>query len=869
MGMCGGRRKNLEVRPEQKWDYINLSDFKSNSGFTVAAYIYLYISILISLAVYGVDSFTAVSLLAFGKWTSSIDPNTIIDFTIQKWIFSICIIASFVNLGFEHIRAWRVMRRGSVAESYLDNLAVKMESTRMGSGQGWRRFLVFADLTKSKKGAEYVALFTYFSFQSWIRVIFCSGPRQFVNALTLYAVFESELIPTDGGSADRTIMNFFEKIGALANESYQQAAVLSGMVFTLVIWVFSALSLLLAAMFYVFFLWHYIPKQDGGLSGYCARKINKRLMKVVSVKVNKAIKKEEESRARAELKAAKKAGLDKPPVRQQATLPTIPNLDAKKDDYGMPPLSRNDTMATLPVYTSRPPSPGGIEMNALEKRPMPSRAGTNNTMASQSSYSSRAPLMASAAGMGYQPAPSPVPSLPPLDVNNYPPPRPGTSQSTRNYGPGPGLQRVQTGASSNFGATYSQSPTVYHPQPMPAMPPPTRALTSNMDNYGRPGPGGQFGPRPAPPGRSTFDDGMYGRASPAPSAFNGPGPRPGPQGKPTLPFLDEGMRASPAPSAFNGPGPRPGPPGRPTLPMLDDGMGGRASPAPSMFSNAPGPRAGPMREPTLPMFDDDGMSAPRPGPSGVPTLPNMEMDGMGAPRPGPPRVPTLPRFDDDFGGRSSPAPSMFSNAPGPRAGPSGAPTLPSFDEDFGGRASPAPSAFSNAPGALRKPTLPNLDDGYNGRSSPAPSAFSAYRPAAPGRTLSDESMGGRGSPAPSILSNGPGRAIIDGGMNGRASPAPSTFSSRGPAANRSEFNGPPTSPRRSATGQVYSPNRPQFALQRNMTAPLSPSPRADDYVGRPGTSASTRTAPVGIPRSTPGYSYNEDVESQRGPQQWR
>jgi hypothetical protein len=33
-------------------------------------------------------------------------------------------------------------------------------------GRGWRRFLVFAELTKSKKGAEYVALFAYFSFES-------------------------------------------------------------------------------------------------------------------------------------------------------------------------------------------------------------------------------------------------------------------------------------------------------------------------------------------------------------------------------------------------------------------------------------------------------------------------------------------------------------------------------------------------------------------------------------------------------------------------------------------------------------------------------------------------------------------------------
>ena len=58
------------------------------------------------------------------------------------------------------------MKRGGVAESYLDPLAVRVQSIRVGkTGRGWRRFLVFAELTKSKKGVEYVALFSYFSFK--------------------------------------------------------------------------------------------------------------------------------------------------------------------------------------------------------------------------------------------------------------------------------------------------------------------------------------------------------------------------------------------------------------------------------------------------------------------------------------------------------------------------------------------------------------------------------------------------------------------------------------------------------------------------------------------------------------------------------
>lgn len=58
------------------------------------------------------------------------------------------------------------MREGGVAQSYLDPLAVRVQSVRMGKeGRGWKRFLVFAELSKGKKGADYVALFTHYSFE--------------------------------------------------------------------------------------------------------------------------------------------------------------------------------------------------------------------------------------------------------------------------------------------------------------------------------------------------------------------------------------------------------------------------------------------------------------------------------------------------------------------------------------------------------------------------------------------------------------------------------------------------------------------------------------------------------------------------------
>lgn len=116
------------------------------------------------MAVYAVDLFTATNLLFFNKWSGQVKP--VISFKIARWLFAACILLSLVLLVYRWIRALRVIKSGVVAASYLDPLAVRIQSIRPGArGRGFRRFLVFGALTEGRKGAEYIALFTYFSFE--------------------------------------------------------------------------------------------------------------------------------------------------------------------------------------------------------------------------------------------------------------------------------------------------------------------------------------------------------------------------------------------------------------------------------------------------------------------------------------------------------------------------------------------------------------------------------------------------------------------------------------------------------------------------------------------------------------------------------
>ncbi|KAK2798716.1 hypothetical protein FQN50_008754 [Emmonsiellopsis sp. PD_5] len=366
MGCCSGRRREEEywghMRAEQKWDYINLRDFKSTSCFTQLSYGILWISIFISAAVYGVDTFTAVNLIAFNRWSTELKP--LIDRSISKWIFAGCIILSFVLLGYRWIRAIRVIKQGGVAQSYLDPLAVRVQSIRMGEkGQGWRRFLVFAELTKSKKGADYVALFTYYNFEAWLRVVFAEGPRQVINATTLYSVLQLNLIPVGEHAAPKGtsgLTQFFNNIEALADKDKRQAVILSAMLFTLVIWVFSMLSLILSVVLYLLFLWHHIPTEDGSLTDYCRRKINTRFERIVKQKVDKALAKG------VVLQDRKPTDLEFGPgsFKRQPTLPNFGESGSHK--YEMPTLSRTTTVTTLPPY-SRPgtAAPNGQRQPAL------------------------------------------------------------------------------------------------------------------------------------------------------------------------------------------------------------------------------------------------------------------------------------------------------------------------------------------------------------------------------------------------------------------------------------------------------------------------------------------------------------------------
>lgn len=594
MGCCGEREKG-PPEATAKWTYINLSDFKSTSSWNTLAYIWVWVMAFVSVAVFAADSFTAVNLLAFNRWTSKIEPALKIEYA--RWIFAGCILFSFALIIFSWFFAIRAIRRGGIAESYMDPLAATLQSMR---GSGWRRFLVFTNLTKSKKGNDYIAFFVYFSFQTAIRVIIAEGPRQVINGMTLYEVMERRFL--EGGDSDKpNIVQFWENLQHLFNEDVYVAATVCAMLFTLIIWVISALSLLISLILYIVFLWHYIPQSDGRLKIYCRRKIDRRLEKIVENKIKEALEQEDKHARKAEQKAEQKAEyhlkktgtMPPPPVKftRQPTLPTVPVAADSKSDDKLPEftLARKDTsttVSTLPLYTSRPST--SSENPRLESRP------------SQRSMHSARPLPSRMAtqSSGF-PTPTEEMDAPLLD---------------------------NAGFAGHVGRDISRPPTAMSRQESDSSlrrPVPARTMTA----------GSQASMQMYPPMPPMGPPGAARPFSPM-SRTDSPGPRP-PMGPPGI------NRTFSPTSRTDSPGPRQ--PVGPRMPIADT----RSPPPGSMYNEQP-PFNGSSRQNTPgPIRNDSNASFNRPPPMPrQPTFGSMHSQDQSFSRPAPP--PSAVNFNRPF-----------------------------------------------------------------------------------------------------------------------------------------------------------------------------------------------------------------------------
>ncbi|CAG8556809.1 3984_t:CDS:2, partial [Scutellospora calospora] len=297
--------KREEVR-DHKFAFIDVDSFNDKKLCSIKRiqYAFIFLVILKTVLVYIADVWTAVILLIFNRWSSTVNPA--IPIYISKWIYVGCIFASFILLVLEARKARSVMKSDDISFAFTNLIAYKCYTF------GWKR-LVFAEM-----------------------------PRQAINAFTLYS-----FIPLNTAKKYLDITYY--------SDDMSQRIVVGLMAFSLIIFIFSALRILFAAILYV----PLICMIRGNLKEYCCHKIDKsELLKRRRKKHLESVKKDKKKNGTfIEPKLPNVDDSPLPPYVKSSTLPFLPDriqTNSPEPLIGPPPYG---SKAATPNYGSKAATP--------------------------------------------------------------------------------------------------------------------------------------------------------------------------------------------------------------------------------------------------------------------------------------------------------------------------------------------------------------------------------------------------------------------------------------------------------------------------------------------------------------------------------
>lgn len=261
------------------FDFIEVGAFTNYKFSTLFNYSWMLVMLSLHAALYGLDIYTCVKLLAFNEWSSMVQPY--ISFSVSKWLFAACIIAAIVFLIFDAVRGIRIYRTGNIALIYTNHFAKTAKSLA-----GYSYFCVLNAINPSN-GFDKVAFYTFFTLDDSKKIIFSDSPRQVINAITLYSV----LNVGDGG--------FWDTLKQISTTNRSEALILYSMSFSLIIWIFFVSCLFFAICFCIPVYYRIRQRGFKSLRQYVCIKVDGTVKKLARKYSQKKLLKENRKRLNA------------------------------------------------------------------------------------------------------------------------------------------------------------------------------------------------------------------------------------------------------------------------------------------------------------------------------------------------------------------------------------------------------------------------------------------------------------------------------------------------------------------------------------------------------------------------------------------
>lgn len=225
--------KQQKELDDSTFDIVRVGEFHNTKFGTIMSYLWVWIMVVLKLAILASDTYTCISILVFKRWGTT--NYEVYDYKVAKWIFTGCIGFRFALLAWQLAWAIHVYRTRNIALAYLNNYAKIMYAIRSYDYQ-----CLFHDIELNSY-FPWARFRVYFELDNALEVLVADCPREVINVMTLknYAT---------GGDLNSNVL---ENIKTIATTNVKLAVILSLMLCSVVIYVFFFAKFWLGMLCYI------------------------------------------------------------------------------------------------------------------------------------------------------------------------------------------------------------------------------------------------------------------------------------------------------------------------------------------------------------------------------------------------------------------------------------------------------------------------------------------------------------------------------------------------------------------------------------------------------------------------------------------
>ncbi|CAG8517898.1 2645_t:CDS:2, partial [Cetraspora pellucida] len=178
------RERENRIVKDYKYDFVDVHEFEKHECGSKIRYSWVFFIVLKAVLVYIADLYSMTALLLNDNWATIKPP---IPFAITKWIFVGSILISFILLFLEMKKAYAIVHSRDISFSFTNMIAYRYYT--LTSYAHWCFFMEIQDRENWK---DKVAFYVFFAFKGYKRLLLCDGPRQVINALTVFTILHDK-----------------------------------------------------------------------------------------------------------------------------------------------------------------------------------------------------------------------------------------------------------------------------------------------------------------------------------------------------------------------------------------------------------------------------------------------------------------------------------------------------------------------------------------------------------------------------------------------------------------------------------------------------------------------------------------------------